>query len=761
MIETIIKLDGTEEPYSAHKLNGWGEWMAKNLYDLDWGSVVMEVVSELPAKVPSQVLQQALIDRLLDMRTWSAYVAAGRLYSVLVRKKMYGLDGIPTVKALQARMRKDKVIVKMAYSTAEYNQIEKMINHDLDMDTPHFALHHLRQKYAIKNRVTNKEYETPQFTYMRMAMALAENEPAETRMEHLRNYYELLSQRQLSAPTPNYVNLGTVLKGFASCCLFASGDNGASISIGVHIADMMTQNAAGIGMNLLTRSVGDAVRNGLIVHQGKLPYIANLGKAVRSNLQNGRGGAISLYYNGFDPEVEVISQLRNPRSVAAKQNRDLHYALLTNTLFVYKAAQKENVFLWNIKTAPDLHEAFYGKDTKKFIELYTKYEKDDSFKKTYVSARKILLTALTEAYETGTAYWANATEMNRHTAFLEAILSSNLCVEITQPTAPYYSMQDLYSTEDHGRGEISTCSLAAIVVNNIHDTPTYKKASYYALKMIDYCINHSNYPFPHLALTAKARMNAGVGIMGLATHMAQAGLPYSSDAGKHEMHFVAERHAYCMIEASLLISQERGVAKWIHKTKWPKGWLPIDTYNRNVDNIVEGGFDYLFPWEKLRARVIENGGIGHSALIAYMPGEASSKALGGANSIYPVRRKVLTKTDNNITVHWAAPFSDDPAYKYEMAWDIKTKDMIDMYAIFQKFTDQSISADLFRRIVGKEKISSNEMLNDFFYMNTMGMKTRYYQNTETTANLSLEALESAFGNTDGAAAGCGSGGCTL
>ncbi|MFO5742340.1 hypothetical protein ACLBPW_30040, partial [Klebsiella pneumoniae] len=73
-------------------------------------------------------------------------------------------------------------------------------------------------------------------------------------------------------------------------------------------------------------------------------------------------------------------------------------------------------------------------------------------------------------------------------------------------------------------------------------------AAYYALKMIDYCILNAEYAFPHLALTAKNRMSAGVGIMGLATHMARAGLKYSSDAGKAEIHFIGGRHMDFLIK---------------------------------------------------------------------------------------------------------------------------------------------------------------------------------------------------------------------
>lgn len=763
MIETIIKLDGTEEPFNAIKPNRWMEWGAEDLKDkVDWSTIVMEAFQASPKKVTSQDWQLSLIEHTLAGRTWSHYMLAGKLYAAWIHKHLYGTDGIPTVKALHTRMQQDGLMVKLNYTTQDYLKIQKFINHDLDFDQPHFALHQIRKKYALGNRVTGKEYESPQFTYMRMAMALAEKEPKATRLQVVKDYYELFANKQLSAPTPNYINLGTVHRGFASCCLFASGDNGTSLAMGNYIGDKMTQMSAGIGVNIMTRSVGDAVRNGLFLHHGKKKYYDAMGKSIVANIQAGRGGAVTCFFEAFDQEVDLIQALRNPRSTEDRRNRDMHFAMLANSFFAQKAAKNQEIFAFNPYTAPDLHKAFYGKDIEEFKRLYAKYEADPTFVKHYANAKDILRRSLVEAQETGVAYIGQIDEINRHTPFLDPIHSSNLCMEIAEPTAPYYDMRDLYSSEDHGRGEIATCSLAAVSVENIHDKETYQKVCYYALKMIDYCINNSSYVFPHLEFTAKQRMSAGVGIMGLATHMAKAGLSYASDAGKQEIHFVAERHMYHLIEASLKISKERGLAPWMHKTRWPEGWLPIDTYKRSVDKIKSDGtnFESYYNWERLRKEIIANGGIGHSVLCAYMPGESSSKALGGANSVYPVRRLTLSKNDQNNVLYWAAPYSDDPAYKYELAWDIPTKDMIDCYAIIQKFCDQSISADLWRRIVGKERIDSNELLKNYFYMVQMGMKTRYYFNTETTANLSLEAMESAVGNvtedTD-----CASGACKM
>ncbi|MFO5759951.1 hypothetical protein ACLBQR_31835, partial [Klebsiella pneumoniae] len=73
-----------------------------------------------------------------------------------------------------------------------------------------------------------------------------------------------------------------------------------------------------------------------------------------------------------------------------------------------------------------------------------------------------------------------------------------------------YRMEDLYSSEDHGRGEIATCSLAAIAVDNVPDKQTYEMAAYYALKMIDYCILNAEYAFSHPSLNANKLLKSRV-----------------------------------------------------------------------------------------------------------------------------------------------------------------------------------------------------------------------------------------------------------
>lgn len=789
MIETIIKRDGTKEPFQPAKLNNWGKWASND--HVDWGEVCMLAVSRLPKEVSSSELQDALIAACLEQKTWGFYEMAGRLYAPQIWKTIYP-EGLPALKTLHTRLVELGLMSKLNYTDDEYALLNTVIDHAKDFNTPHFSLDYFRQKYAIKNAVTGEEFETQQFVYMRMAMALGEHQA--NRVQFVIEMYTQLANKKLSAPSPNYANLGTKLKGFASCCLYTSGDTVQSLAIGDYIALTMTAASAGIGSNLQTRSLGDGVRGGAISHNGKLPYYASMAKSVKANMQQGRGGACTTYYNGFDPEAFVISQLRNPRSPEDKRNRDLHYALMTNKLFARKVAKDEDAFVFNTHTAPDLHAAFYNGDGETFATLYAKYEADESFTKTYFNPRRLIVRSMSEAFETGVAYLAFMDEMNRHTPFKETIYSSNLCLEIAEPTYPYHHISELLATTDVGKvvyktthtdgvieqswsnrvwstrlgkqittyagdlqvgdvipehvedevclvtiteivvskpsPEIALCCLAAMNISELESEKDYADAMYYALKMIDYCIENTHYEIAHLGYTAKQRMNAGVGIMGLATLMAKYQLKYDSVEGLEFAHRVAERHMWHAIKASLRISKERGLAPWIHKTKWVDGWTPMETYNRNVDTL--GEFENQYDWDALSAEIKANGGLAHSTLVAYMPGESSSKALGQPNAIYPVRDKVLGKTDNSTTIHWAAPNSDDPNYHYQIAWDVAEVDMIDFYAVIQKWTDQTISADVFRRVVEDEKVPSTELIAQYLRMVKYGLKSRYYYNTHTS-----------------------------
>jgi ribonucleoside-diphosphate reductase alpha chain len=740
MITHIEKRNGTQEDFSPAKVNGWGSWASKTLGShVDWASVVLETVNQCPAVCTSLQLQETLINVCLNKKTWEYNRMAGRLYSSLLDRILYP-EGRPTVQALHKELLDVGMMVKLDYSDDEYALIEKIIDHKTNLKYPHYQINQIRFKYALRNKQKGgKEYETPQFVYMRMAMALAENEPKAERLIHVQKWYEHFSNNRINPPTPNFVNLGTRLNGYASCCLYTTDDTAPSLAAGDHIAYMMTVMSAGIGTHIKTRSLGDPIRGGLIQHQGKLPYYKAMVGAIGANLQNGRGGASTVYYTAYDPEVEVIQKLRHPMTPANKAIKGCHYNFGSNKFLARKVARKETFAPFSYADQPALYNAQYAKDQTIFERLYTEYEKNA---KVFLNAREVVLGALTQAYETGVQYMHQTDTMNQHTPFKDVIHSSNLCAEIGIPTSAFESVAALYKdVYEEGDGEIGLCSLGGAIVSNIDSDAQYAEVAYYTLKMIDVCIHKSDYVFPNLKHTAQARLSAGVGILGLAHLMAKEGLTYDSQEGRNFIHELYETHMFHLVSASLRLGKELGNAPWMHKTRWPEGWLPIDTYEKRVDELVT--VPNKRDWETLRGKVIANGGIRNSVLAAHMPGESSTIAAGTTNGPYPIRELYIMKTNDTQVNHWVAPDSTRLAKKYQSAWDVSTTDMIKVYAIMQKWTDQGISADLFVKLIGDQKISSTEIINDYLNIVKYGMKTRYYVNSLTSDGIDLNKSENA------------------
>lgn len=840
MLKTIIKRDGTRQAFDPDKLNKWAIWagalLAKRSH---WAGVVLKTMSAFGEETTSKELQAELIKQCVRTKRWPEALMAGRLYVSECRKDIY--DGrIPTIRKLHAKMLDIGQMVKLDYSDEDYAYLESIIDHERDMNMAYFQIKQMRKKYSLQDMTKAIEFETPQFTLMRMAMALSEKNDKSIRLQRVESMYNSFSEMKVNAPTPNYINLGTRLKGLVSCCLYKAGDNIPSINAANTIAEMMTAASAGMGGITSIRSIGDPVRGGRIEHLGKMPYYKAKGAIITENIQAGRAGAGNEHFSIYDPEAPSIIMLQNPMTPVEVRNRMMHFTYIRNNFFIKKVARNEDMFTFNVFTAPDLYEAQFSKDPDEFERIYNKYEADPNFKKNYVKARDLLVLAREQKQEVATLYSNNSQAINYHTPHKDPIYSTNLCVEITQPTYEYasgeqlwmdkdlstatfvtsedktivfegeklyntnrenpnnfttkvlgcylkegdtvdmmletgcqYSMVELKKFVEYKRNpEVSTCALGGIVITNIKDDDDYFEQCYNALVMIDECIHTSEFPLPHIGYTSRQRINAGVGILGLALHMARKGLKYDTPEGLIEIDKVFERHAYFCIKASLKLGQERGNAPWMHRTKWPEGWLPIDTYNRNVDELVP--FELRYDWEGLRAAIIANGGIRNSSVIAMMPTESSSKASGAPNGMYPIRDLTLKKTDSSNLLDWCAPDNDILEDQYQLAWEISVMGQIEYTGVAQKWCDQAISFDEYRdrtEMIDSpdgpvvKPVAHTDLIKEEIALGKYGIKSEYYGNSYTSESAKMTVFKVPTKEESApiiiSAPGCDSGVCTL
>lgn len=328
-------------------------------------------------------------------------------------------------------------------------------------------------------------------------------------------------------------------------------------------------------------------------------------------------------------------------------------------------------------------------------------------------------------------------EPKRHMGVFNGLLTGQ-CQEISLPTKGYSDMRNLfkYDAED---GEVALCFLASLVAGRVKPEE-YEDVAYYTVLMIDNVMDIMTYPYENMESTVKKRRSIGVGITNVAHYIATHRVPYGSPESKQLVHDLAELHSYSLHKASLRLAKERGVCEWIGKTKYPSGWLPIDTYNKAIDSVVKDP-TLKQDWESLRKEIIDFGGIRNSVLEAYMPNESSSLATNTTNGIYPVRDHVIFKKSPQGQVLFIVPDYEELKDYYTSAWDTPTNDMIDIYALFQKFTGQTISADLYLDYTKQKdgKISMKEQLGYLIKATKVGMKTWYYLNSKVGAGDSLTA----------------------
>lgn len=117
----------------------------------------------------------------------------------------------------------------------------------------------------------------------------------------------------------------------------------------------------------------------------------------------------------------------------------------------------------------------------------------------------------------------------------------------------------------------------------------------------------------------------------------------------------------------------------------------------------------------------------------------STLAAGTTNGVYPVRDFDLIKTNETMVLNYVVPDATRLRDKYELAWEIDSRDLIKCYALMQKWTDQGISVDLYRKLQGDDKVGTKEMIDIYLDLVKYGLKSRYYQNSLTAKGLASEA----------------------
>jgi ribonucleoside-diphosphate reductase alpha chain len=720
-IKYVLKRDGTTEPFQAKKINDMVEWAVKADSSVQWSEVVMLAMDKLSGdtyKVSD--IQKALIDACLDKETESHNKVAGRLLLGSIRKTS---KADPDFIKFYKFMVEGKYWRKMKWDQLQLQAFASHIDHDKDLGYGYPSFRQFRDKYSIKDHDGNL-LELPQYMYMGIAMARFEKSGNWLDVIH---YYKLVSDHKINLPSPQLSTTRTPSNAGVSCVLITGGDSLHGIEAAKHIAFLSTAASAGIGIEMDVRSPGDSVRNGYAKAGGKMPHYRTISATVKEVKQSNRGGSATTSFTCLDPEVMDLLKLKLPRTSEERKIDKLDYSLIVNQSFLRRAAKRQDWALVSRADFPELYSAFYKEDCIEFDKIMDTILAMQC-RKQVIGAYDVLDRFLESRQEIGRYYETNITHANKHTPFdtnITPIRISNLCQEILLPTKAYNHITELYKNHyDYNDGMTALCFISAIDVYKIKSDEEYEQACYYALKSLDDLIDDMVYPTPQIEFVAKAWRSVGVGMTNVAQLIASAGKSYKDHA---YIHWLAERHYYFLLKASIQLAKERGKFDWYDYTRWGNGWTPLETYNKNVDSLYS---ECKFDWENLKSEVAQHG-VRFSVLCAHMPCESSSVMTNGTNSLYPIRNDLVYKDSKGGDIQFFAP--NYTKYDYEEVWDLSFKHIADFYAICQKWCDQAISADTFVDFskYPNKQVPKSERTKNYLYWNKMGIKTMYYQNPKT------------------------------
>jgi len=724
----VRKRSGHIEPLDLQKMHKMVEEACKDLAGVSASQVEINSGVQFFDGIKTSEIQEILVKSasdLIDLDSPNYQYVAARLLLFGLRKRLWGRLHEPprlgdhATKCIEAGIYDKHFAV--SYTDDEIDILDSYIDHDRDYLFTYAGLRQVVDKYLVQDRSTGDVYETPQFMYMLIAATMFSNYPQETRLDYVRRYYDAISKHRLSIPTPVMAGVRTPIRQYASCVLVDSDDTLDSIfssdmAIGKYVAQR-----AGIGINAgRIRGINSKIRGGEVQHTGVVPFLKKFESTVRCCTQNGiRGGSATVHFPIWHKEIQDILVLKNNKGTEDNRVRKLDYSIQLSALFYQRFIDNKDISLFSPHDVPSLYENF---GTDSFDSLYCSYESDASIPRRTVNAQELILDLLKERAETGRIYIMNIDHCNSHSSFKDKVSMSNLCQEITLPTTPLEHIDD-------PNGEIALCILSAINIGTLRSLDSLEELCDLAVRGLDSLIDFQGYPVKAAEVGTKNRRSLGIGYIGLAHYFAKHHVSYDDPEAWKLVHDLTEAFQYYLLKASNKLAQEYGKCGYFDRTKYADGILPIDTYKKDVDEVVPN--DLSLDWGVLRED-IRTYGLRNSTLSAQMPSESSSVVSNATNGIEPPRDYLSTKKSKKGPLKQIVPSYQSLRSHYTLLWEMPNNDgYVKVVSVMQKFFDQAISGNW---SYNPENYPDNEvpvsvMANDLLTTYKLGWKTSYYQNT--------------------------------
>jgi len=737
MIINVTKRSGKREPLNLEKWQAQVAKVCKGIADVS--PSMIEIKSQLhfydgiTTKQIDGITLRAIVD-LIDVENNSdvghtnyQYVAGKQRVSML-RKDVYGSYEVPHLydivkKNVATGLYTDELLTW--YTEEDWNKMNDMLDHSKDEQYSYAAIEQLIEKYLVKNRSTKEIYETPQIRYMIAAATVFHSEePNSARMRYIKEYYNAASDGLFTLATPVLAGLGTPTKQFSSCVLIRSDDDLDSIFASGEMMAKYASKRAGIGLEIgRLRPLGSPIRGGEIMHTGMIPFLKKWFGDLRSCSQGGiRNASATVFYPIWHHQFDDLIVLKNNQGTDETRVRFMDYGVVLSAFFWRRFKNKEQITFFDPNEVPDLYEAFYS-NTKRFEELYVKYEKQSGLRKKTMSAEEVFKSGiLKERTDTGRIYLVFVDNVMNQGPFdpeYHTIYQSNLCCEILLPTKSFKRLDD-------SDGRIALCTLGSINWGAFRNPEDMRRACRILHRSLNNILDYQDFLSIQSKLSNDEIRPLGIGITNLAYWHAKRGLKYGEKDSLAEVKTWMEHLSFYLTEASVELSKERGKCEGSDKTRYGQGTFPWELRANGVNELAD--FTPELDWETLRTQMKQYG-VRNATQMAVAPVESSSVVINSTNGIEMPMSLISVKESKAGSFVQVVPEYHKLKNKYQMMWDQKDCDgYLKTAAVIAAYVDQSISTNTFYNPAHfpDRKVPTTLIAKNLMQAHYWGLKTFYY-----------------------------------
>ena len=653
---TVVKRDGSPEPYDANKINLAIERAAEGLPDqVAW---VTQIASELELTlfdgITTQQLDEAVIQvALQNVKDDPAFdVVAARLLLKTIYKRVLGdYENAAELRELHRahfadyiRRGVDEVLLDSRFPELfDLDALADVLDPQNDELLKYIGVVTLNNRYGIKAR-NGEPLETPQYFWMRVAMGLSLNEADPT--AHAIAFYSKMSKLEYLAAGSTLVNAGTSYPQLSNCFVMEMQDDIEHIAKSVRDVMWLTKGTGGIGLSVTKlRAQGSPIRSNNTTSTGPIPFMHTIDSVLRAVSRGGKKfGALCFYMENWHMDFPEFLDLRQNSGDPYRRTRTANTAVWISDEFMKRVQNDDDWYLFDPLEVADLNE-LYGKEfSKRYAEYVAMAERGElnMFKK--IGAREQFKQILISLQSTSHPWltWKdtiNNRAINNNTGTIHL---SNLCTEICLP-------QD--------RDNISVCNLASINLSQhlIQDEQGGRidwvkidESARQAVRQLDNLIDITVSSVDEADHANQTNRAIGLGVMGFTDVVEKLGYSYDSEEAFDLIDEIMEHVSYAAIDESADLARERGSYQNFAGSRWSQGLVPIDTIDlTEADRGVEVQVNRTtrLDWDALREKV--KGGMRNATLMAIAPTASIGLVAGTTPGLDPQFSQIFSRSTSS------------------------------------------------------------------------------------------------------------------